>query len=250
MDKQDNREIVNDLLGYEGLKIIQRPDMFNFSLDSTLLADFVRIPAKIRNIMDFGTGNGPIPLFLTLKTSIPIIGVEIQKEAYELAKRSVDLNGLGKQITIINADINDLHHQYEMSSIDLITCNPPFFKYSPRAITNKNDYLTIARHELLIDLEGILVQARRLLSNDGTLFMIHRVDRLEELILALNAHRLAIKRLRFVYPLPGREAISVLVEASASGKIGSLKLLEPLYVYDESGNYSKEILTIFRYGKK
>ncbi|MFA5741861.1 MAG: SAM-dependent methyltransferase, partial [Candidatus Izemoplasmatales bacterium] len=139
---------------------------------------------------------------------------------------------------------------FAMSSIDLITCNPPFFKYRANAVTNKNDYLTIARHEKLVDLEGILLQAKRLLSNDGTFFMIHRVDRFDELILALHSHHLAIKRLRFVYPKPGKEAISVLIEANASGKTGSLKLMEPLYVYDDLGEYSPEIISIFRYGKK
>lgn len=244
------KEITNDLLGYDGLKIIQRPDMFNFSLDSTLLADFVRIPANVKNLMDFGTGNAPIPLFLSLKTAKPITGVEIQPEAYDLAKRSVALNGLQNQITILSADIKELHQIYPAGSFDLVVCNPPFFKYQPDSNVNKNDFLTIARHEVLIDLAGILSEARRILSNHGILCMIHRADRLEELIVLLHENKFALKRMRFVYPKRGRDAIAVLVEAKAGGATGSLSLLEPLVVYDDFGEYSPEILQIFRFGKK
>lgn len=243
-------EVLNDLLGYDGLKILQRKDMFPFSLDSTLLADFVRIPAKVKHIMDFGTGNAPIPLFLSLKTDRPIVGVEVQPEAVDLARRSVELNGLSDRITIVQADIRDLHNRYESGSFDLIVVNPPFFPFRGEESLNKNDYLTIARHEVLIDLDGILLQAKRLLTNNGSLCLIHRADRLEEIILSFHEHRFAMKRLRFVYPKPGRPANSVLIEAKANGGKGGLQLLEPLYVYGESGEYSPEVLRIFRTGKK
>jgi tRNA1Val (adenine37-N6)-methyltransferase len=92
------KEVINDLLGYDGIKIIQRPDMFNFSLDSTLLADFAKPLTKTKKILDLGTGNAPIPLFLSLKTKAKIIGVEIQKEVYEIAKRNITLNNLDYEI--------------------------------------------------------------------------------------------------------------------------------------------------------
>jgi len=246
----DEKEVIHDLLGYDGLKIIQRPDLFSFSLDSTLLADFVQIPAKTANLMDFGTGNAPIPLFLSLKTDKPIIGVEIQSEVCDMALRSVALNHLEHQIVILNADIKNLHELYPPGSVDFITCNPPFFKYQPDSRVNKNDFLTIARHEVRIDLDAILVQARRLLSPNGILCMIHRAERLEEIVALLHEHRFALKRMRFVYPKKGRNANSVLVEAHAGGAAGSLKLLEPLVIFEESGKYTPEVLEIFRFGKK
>jgi tRNA1(Val) A37 N6-methylase TrmN6 len=246
----ENREIINDLLGYDGLKIIQRTDMFHFSLDSTLLADFVHIPATAGTIMDFGTGNAPIPLFLSLKTDRRIIGVEIQPEVFDLARRSVELNHLESRIELIQADIKDLHRMFSPESIDIITCNPPFFRYCPEGHLNKNEYLTIARHEVLIDLEGILTQARRLLSRKGRLFLIHRADRLEDVVRGLQKADMAMKRLRFIYPKKGKDAIAMLLEARVHGQSGSLKLMEPLYVYEESGEYTPEIRNIFRYGKK
>ncbi len=241
---------INDLMGYDGLKIVQREDMFAFSLDAVLLADFTVIYKKTAVIMDFGTGNAPIPLYLSLKTKKPIIGVEIQPEAVELARSGVALNGLDQQIEIRQADIRELHKTVPSSSIGLITCNPPFFKVQGDSNVNLNDYLTIARHEVKIDLETILIQAKRLLSTLGVLTMIHRADRLEELIVLCHQHRFAIKRLRFVYPKKGRPAQAVLIEAFANGRPGGLKLAEPLYIYGEDGNYTDEVLKMFRLGKK
>ena len=241
-------EVINDLLGYDGLKIIQRPDMFNFSLDSTLLADFVNPLAKTKKILDLGTGNAPIPLFLSLKTTAKIIGVEIQKEVYEIAKRNIALNQLENQIEIINEDIKGIHKKYENSEFDLITCNPPFFKYKETSNVNNNDYKTIARHEVLITLEEIIIEAKRLLKTKSSLCMVHRTDRIQEIISLLSKHNFAIKRLRFVYPKQGELSNMVLIEASNNGSTG-LKLMEPLYVHNENG-YTDEVKRIFRYGKE
>ncbi len=241
-------EVINDLLGYEGLKIIQRPDMFNFSLDSTLLADFATPLTKTKKILDLGTGNAPIPLFLSLKTNAKIVGVEIQKDVYEIAKRNITLNKLDDQIVIINDDIKGIHKKYENSEFDLITCNPPFFKYKETSNTNKNDYKTIARHEVLITLEEIIIEAKRLLKTKSPLCMVHRTERVVEIINLLTKHNFAIKRLRFVYPKHGEESNMVLIEASNNGNNG-LKLMEPLYVH-ENGGYTEEIRRIFNYGKE
>ena len=146
-------EIINDLLGYEGLKIIQRPDVFNFSLDSTILADFVTIKLKDKKIIDLGCGNGYIPIFLTLRTNASIYGVEIQEEIYDLAKRSVTLNNLDDKITIINEDMKKVHEILGTSTFDVVVSNPPYFKYQDSSNINKNEYLTIARHEVKVTLD-------------------------------------------------------------------------------------------------
>ena len=241
-------EVINDLLGYDGIKIIQRPDMFNFSLDSTLLADFVNIQTKTKKILDLGTGNAPIPLFLSLRTKASITGVEIQKDVFDIAKRNITMNKLDDQITIINDDIKGIHKKYENSEFDIITCNPPFFKYVETSNTNKNDYKTIARHEVLITLEEIIIEAKRLLKTKSSLCMVHRTERIVEIINLLTKHNFAIKRLRFVYPKTGEESNMVLIDATNNGNSG-LKLLEPLYVHTKDG-YSDEVLRIFNYGKE
>lgn len=240
-------EVIHDLLGYDGLKIIQRPDMFNFSLDSTLLADFVQPLSKTKKILDMGCGNAPIPLFLSLKTDATIIGVDIQEEVIDLARRSVALNNLQDRITIKHQDIKGLHKHYENGEFDLITCNPPFFKYNDTSHINKSDYKTIARHEVLVTLDDIVMESKRLLKTKGSLYMVHRTERLIDIIDTLKKHAFSIKRMRFVYPKRGSNSNMVLLEASNNGQT-SLTLHEPLYVH-EGDQYTDEILTIFRFGK-
>ena len=135
-----NKEVIHELLGYENIKIIQNDDMFSFSIDSMLLADFVNINKRCKNIIDLGCGNGPIPLYLTLKTDALIYGVEIQSDVYDMAKRSVELNGLENQITIINDDLKGIYKKIGANKFDVVTSNPPYFKYAETSNINKNDY--------------------------------------------------------------------------------------------------------------
>ena len=129
--------VTNYLLGYKDLKIIQDSEMFNFSLDSVLLPNFVTINKKIKNVLDIGCGNAPIPLILSTRTRAKITGVEIQKEAYDMAIESIRINNKEDQIKIINSDINEYYKEVETDSFDVITCNPPFFKYIETSNINK-----------------------------------------------------------------------------------------------------------------
>ncbi len=244
-------EIINDLLGYEGLKIIQRPDIFNFSLDSTLLASFVTINKSDKKIIDLGTGNAPIPLFLTLRTKAKIFGVELQTEIYDLAKRSVKLNNLEEQIEIINADARKIHQSLGVSTFDIVTVNPPYFPYQESSNINKNDYLTIARHEVYFNLDEVLQTSRRLLKDGGRLAMVHRAERMMDILETFRKYQIEPKRIRFVYPKQNStEALAILIEGIMNGKKGSLKVLKPLYVYNNKGKYTTEILKIFNYQGK
>ncbi len=243
-----SKEEIHDLLAYDGLKIIQRKDLFRFSLDSLLLADFVNINLRTKRIIDFGTGLGPIPLYLSLKTKKPIIGIDIQSEVVELAKRSIKLNHLENQITIYERDIKEAYQDYETNIFDIITINPPFFKYHHDAFLNDLDAMTIARHEVYIDLEGIIVAAKKMISNGGSLNFIHRANRLEEIILLLNKYSFVIKRIKFVYTKISKDAMMVLIDARANGKTGNLKIEKPLIVYNEETKYTDEVLEIFHIG--
>ena len=247
MNKIKPGEVVNDLLGYDGLKIIQRPDMFNFSLDSTLLADFALTPKKVQTIVDFGTGNAAVPLFLSLKSSAQITGIEIQETVADMAIRSVSLNKLDKQIKIIHGDIKDAAQYVNKGRADLVTCNPPFFKYKAGANINESTFKTIARHEVAITLETIVKAARTLLNNKGRLVLVHRAERLEDVVHELTSHRFALKRLRFVHPRVGCNANMVLIDAMKEGGQG-VHILPPLFVHDQNG-YTAEVNAIFRYGR-
>lgn len=248
---KDKVEIVNDLLGYEGLKIIQRPDVFHFSLDSTLLADFVGIRLSDKKIIDLGCGNGYIPIFLTLRTKAKIYGIEIQTEIADLATRSVALNHLEEQITIINADMKGIYKKVGQCTFDVATCNPPYFKHLPSSNINENEYLTIARHEVKITLEEAIQEANILLKDGGTFAMVHRAERMMEICSILEQNNFKIKRIRFVYPkTTSNMALAILVEAKKKGKSGGIQVLPPLYVETEDGQYTEEILKIFNYKKE
>ncbi len=237
--------VLNDLLNYRGYKIYQDTDMFCFSLDSILLANFVTINKNISRIMDIGCGNAPIPLVLTTKTNANITGVEIQKNVYNLALDSIKYNKLENQIKIINADINDLYKDYESDSFDVITCNPPYFKVSNKTKQNISEYKKIARHEIKLKLDDICRVSKKLLKNNGVLAIVHRPDRMIEILESMKNNNIEPKKIQFVYPKNGENCNLILVEGTKNGKSG-IKILEPLIVHNEDGNYSDSVLKMFR----
>ena len=238
---------LHNLMAYEGLKIFQNKNFLSFSIDSILLADFVKVTPRIRNIMDFGTGFGPIPLFLSMKTKAKIVGIDIQEEACLFAKESVIYNHLEDQITIEQTDIMNAHENYQTSFFDIITCNPPFFKVKDEKVLNDLETFTIARHETHLTLENMIIEAKKMLSTGGSLCFIHRVERLEEIILLLHKHHFVLKRMRYVYPKQGKKALMLLIDAKSNGNTGSMELLPPLTIYNETGEYTDEIKEIFHY---
>ena len=237
-------EVINDLLGYDNMKIIQNTDMFSFSLDSVLLANFVSLNKNITNVLDIGCGNAPIPLILSTKTSAFITGVEIQPDVYDMARRSVSINNLDDRINIVNDDINNYASNIESDSFDVITCNPPFFKVSPGSNFNESEYKVIARHEVKLDLNQLFKISRKLLKNGGVVSIVHRPDRLIDIISVMRENNIEPKRLRFIYPKDGRKCNMILVEGSKNGNSG-LKILPPLITHNSDGSYTKEVLEYF-----
>lgn len=236
---------IHELLGYENIKIIQDDEMFSFSLDSMLLASFIDT-TKASEVIDLGCGNGPIPLFLTLKTNAHIIGVEIQEEVYKLAYDSVKLNHFEDQIEIICSDLKGIYKKLGANRFDIVSCNPPFFKVDT-ALTNHNDYLTIARHEVKATIDDIVFEASKLLKDGGKLYLVHRVERMIDTFNALKKYNFGIKQMRYIYPVKDKDAQSFLLEARFNRK-DYLKILKPLVVY-ENGKYTKEVLDIFNFKK-
>jgi len=190
--------VINYLLGYKNLKIVQDNEMFNFSLDSVLLPNFVTLNKKINKILDIGCGNAPIPLILSTKTDAKITGVEIQKDVYELALESIKINTKQDQIKIINKDVNEFYKEEETDSYDVITCNPPFFKYIETSNINKNDYKTIARHEIKLNLNQLFAIAKKLLKNNGVIAIVHRPERFVEIVEEMKLNNIQPKKVQFV----------------------------------------------------
>ncbi|MFV0275286.1 MAG: methyltransferase [Bacilli bacterium] len=147
--------VKNKLLNYKDLIIYQDTEYFNFSLDSVLLSHFVTIKSKDKKCMDLCTGNAPIPLLLTTRTNIEINGIELQKESYSLGKKSIIENNLEQKINIINDNIKNIGKYYSNNTFDIITCNPPYFKLNKNSNINNNNIKSIARHEIMIELNYI-----------------------------------------------------------------------------------------------
>lgn len=222
--------LVNDLFDYNGLKIYQYDDKFKFSLDSILLAEFVELKNSVNMIVDFCTGNAPVPLILSTKTKALIYGFELQSNIYNLANASVNINHLDEQIKIINANIKEVLEYVLPESVDAVTCNPPYFKYEKNSLINDDEEKAIARHEIEMCLEDIMVSAKYILKNNAPLYLVHRCDRLEEIFDCLTKYGFAIKKLQFVYAGFNKGAIMVLIKATKNGRLGSLKVLPPLDV--------------------
>lgn len=238
-------EVLNDLLNYNNLKIYQNTDMFSFSLDSILLPNFVTLNKNIKNILDIGSGNAAIPLILSTKTDAIITGIEIQKESYKLGKKSIEYNKLENKINFINDDIKEYYKKIESDSFDTITCNPPYFKVNDKSRFNNSDYKTIARHELFLNLEDLFIIAKKLLKNNGNIAIVHRPERLIEIIEEMKKNNIEPKKIQFIHPGKEKQANILLIEGIKNGKPG-LKILKPIYSHLENGDYTNDIKNFFQ----
>ncbi|WP_391118811.1 tRNA1(Val) (adenine(37)-N6)-methyltransferase [Psychrobacillus sp. L3] len=237
-----------DYLLAEELRIIQSPSVFSFSLDAVLLSRFTYVPISRGKIVDLCTGNGAIPLFLSARTKAEIIGIELQERLADMAKRSVQYNKLDSQVMIKQADVKGIATQIGFEKYDVVTCNPPYFPAHEASDKNLKEHLAIARHEIHLTLDEAVRSASELLKQGGKAAFVHRPGRLLDIVTAMRANRLEPKRIRFVYPKEGKEANTLLIEGIKDGK-PDLKILPPLYVYGENGEYTEEVKELL-YGKE
>ena len=218
--------MINDLLNYD-FKIYQNDDSFKFSIDSVLLAEFININYRAKNIIDLCTGNAPIPMILSTKFDRNIYGIELQKDIYELGKKSVDLNNINN-INLINADVKDIVNKFDFK-FDIITCNPPYFKVDNNSIINESYSKAVARHELCITLEDIISISSKIIKSSGSLYLVHRCDRFVEILELLKKYKFGLRRLQFVYDSENSNSCFLLIEAKYECK-DDLKVLKPLYI--------------------
>ncbi|MCU9533547.1 tRNA1(Val) (adenine(37)-N6)-methyltransferase [Streptococcus sp. CSL10205-OR2] len=236
-----------DQLFSTDVKIIQNKDVFSYSIDSVLLARFPKFPSR-GLIVDLCSGNGAVGLFASTKTRAKIVEIELQERLAEMAQRSILLNDLQNQVTMINDDLKNLLTHVPRSQVDLILCNPPYFKATNTSKKNLSEHYLLARHEITTNLTEICEVSRHALKSNGRLALVHRPDRFLEILETLKAHNLAPKRVQFVHPKAGKEANMLLIEAIKDGSIEGLKILPPLIVHEDNGDYTKEIFEIY-YGR-
>lgn len=236
-----------DDLDLKGLRIIQNSKWFCFGIDAVLLASFASIKKKDR-VIDLGTGTGIIPLLVYGKhTPKEIVGVEIQEEVAEMAQRSIEMNGLQELIKIHLGDIKNAQKELGSYGFDAALSNPPY-KRANTGIVNIADTKAISRHEMLINLDELVLAASMLLKDGGRFCMIHRPERLKDIFLSLNKYKFEPKRMKFVHSKVHDKPAMLLIEAVKGGG-EFLKIEEPIYVYNDDGSYSNEILAMYGKGQ-
>ena len=236
---------LNDLLWDGKLKIYQDDNLFKYSLDSVLLANFITINKNIKNVIDVGTGNAPIAMMLTKRTNAKIIGVEIQKESYLLAVESVIYNKLQNQIELINDDIRNI--DFANNYFDVIVCNPPYYKEN--MVKSNNLSKKIARSDDSTFLRDLFVISKKILKNNGNIAIVIDSKRLVEVINLMRDNHIEPKKLQFVYPKENKNSNIVLIEGTKNGKEG-IKVLEPIIIQNKNNDYTDYIKNILEnFGK-
>ncbi len=194
--------------------------LFQLTTDSVLLADFVKLHSRCRLLVDFGTGLGVIPLLLSMRSDISMIGFEIQSSIAALAQKSVLYNQLEDQITIISDKVQNCLQYLKVNSVDVVVCNPPYFKAKNQSIISSNQHKAFARHEMMLTFLDVVDSAKKILKNQGKLFFIQRTERFLEIVQLLQQAHLEPKRVQFVYYPHSNTSIVFLMEAVKNGKAG------------------------------
>ena len=239
----NQNEKIEDLQ-FENLKIIQDKTGFCFGIDSILLSDFAKNIRKNAKVLDLGTGTGIIATLLCGKTELrEIIGVEIQKEVYEMAQRSIQLNCLQDRFKVINEDILNLNRILEKNTFDVIVTNPPY-KKKGTGIQNEEVKKVISRHETTATLEDFIKISKDLLRDQGEFYMVHRPDRMVDLLSLMRQYKIEPKIMRFVYGNQETEPKLVLIKGIKNAR-SFLTVQNNLYIYKENGEYTEEINKIY-----
>lgn len=242
VELKENERI--DDLEFKGLKIIQNEKGFCFGMDSVLLSDFAKNMKNNSTVLDLGTGTGIIPILLCGKTNLKkVVGIEIQQDVANMAKRSSQLNNLQDRFEVVNTNIIDLKNIYEKQSFDVIVTNPPYKKENT-GITNENEAKLISRHEITANLEDFISISKDLLKDKGEFYMVHRPERLVDILSLMRKYKIEAKILKFVSPNKNKEPNLILIKGIKNAN-SFLRVEKNLYVYNEDGKYTNEILKIY-----
>ena len=242
IELKENERI--DDLEYKNLRIIQNKEGFCFGIDSVLLSDFAKNIKKDSMVLDLGTGTGIIPILLCGKTNLKkVIGVEIQEEVAKMAEKSIKLNELEDKFEVINENILKLNNLYEKQTFDVIVTNPPY-KKRESGVINESKKKLISRHEITANLEDFIKVSKDLLKDKGEFYMVHRPERLVDILSLMRKCKIEPKILKMVYSNKNKEPKLVLIKGVKNAN-PFLKVEKNLYIYDDEGKYTEEVLKIY-----
>ena len=228
------------------LKIIQRNDFQNFTLDSVLISDFVKINRKTKKILDIGTGCGIISILLAKRSKAKITGIELLETMAEIAKENVKNNGFYEQISIVNEDIKNYKKTFSEAQFDTIVTNPPYFEFKGDfSQINDLEQLACARHNMNLTIEEIIKISAYLLKNMGSFSIVFRSERLVEVLSLLQKYNLEPKRMKNCYTKWNENSKICLLEAIKDAKKG-FSIEMPIFVYDENGRRSEYVENLYK----
>ena len=228
------------------LKIIQRNDFQNFTLDSVLISDFVKINRKTKKILDIGTGCGIISILLAKRSKAKITGIELLETMAEIAKENVKNNGFYEQISIVNEDIKNYKKIFSQAQFDAIVTNPPYFEFKGDfSQINDLEQLACARHNVNLTVEEIIKISAYLLKNMGSFSMVFRSERLIEILELLKKYNLEPKRIKNCYTKWNENSKICMIEAIKDANSGLL-IEMPIFVYDKNGKKSEYIENLYK----
>ena len=244
LELKENERI--DDLQYKGLKVIQNNKGFCFGIDSVILSDFAKNIKDNSRVVDLGTGSGVIGLLLCKKTKLKeIIGIEIQKDVANMAKRSIRLNNLESIFQIVNENINDIFVQgiLNKNQYDVVVMNPPY-KEVGTGKQNEDEVKLISRHEIKAKLSDFIATASNLLKDKGEVYIVHKPERTIDIMQKMRENKIEPKEMKTVYPYKNAEASLILIKGVKGGK-KFFKIMEPLYIYESNGEYTEQIKQIY-----
>ena len=243
--KLNNGEQLHDLQ-INNLFLIQRTDGYCFTSDSVLLANFVK-SKKTQTLVELCAGSGVVSILVSAKNEYKkIYAIEIQKSLADLCERNFILNKIQNTQTICTSVQESLKY-INAESVDIIYCNPPFFK--KEMLTSLNLEKAIARKEIYITLEELITTCSKLLKFGGCLYLVYQTERMGELIEALTKNNLQPKELQLVQPKINKNSNIFLIKAVKGGKSG-LKALPTLTMYTELNEETEDLKKIYQRKKK
>lgn len=232
-----------DDLGLSGLHIWQDRREFCFGIDAVLLSSFAEVK-KGESVLDLCSGNGIIPILLAGKTEAEkISGIEINPVQTALFRRSIAENSL-LHVTVLEGDLKDAAVLTGGARFHVVTCNPPYMKAGQ--IQNPSENRAIARHEILCTLFDVIKAASERLHYGGRFYMVHRPDRLTDILETMRVCKIEPKRIRLVHSTAEKPASLVLLEGTRGGG-AFLRVMPPLILYNADGSYTKDALK--QYGR-
>ncbi|APQ97222.1 tRNA1(Val) (adenine(37)-N6)-methyltransferase [Clostridium botulinum] len=243
MDRIIKEDETLDNLQLKGIHVIQKKQAFRFGIDAVLLANFPTIKNGAK-VVDLCSGTGIIPFILAGKTNASnIIGIEIQKEIADMANRSIKYNNLQEKVKFIEGDLKNFKLLKDIEKVDVVTVNPPY-KTQGTGIININDKNAISRHEICCTLDDVVKAAKVLLKDKGKLYMIHRPDRIVDIMNVMRKYYIEPKLIRTIHPAVDKAPSMILIEGQKNGG-KFLKWDRPLYIYDENNKYTNEVKRIY-----